>query len=104
MPTQVNFEMFYAPVNGHWRLFGLSVSFGQAAPAAPDTPDHAASAVGTALTGMERSEIRVRAAWRDRFRPPTQRIPLAGAAEKVVLRCARSVIPCMCLIPLGWVM
>jgi hypothetical protein len=44
VPTQVNFEMLYAPVNGHWRLFGLSVSFGQAAPAAPQTPDHAASA------------------------------------------------------------
>jgi hypothetical protein len=35
VPTQVNFELAYAPVGGRWRLFGLSVSFGQAAPAAP---------------------------------------------------------------------
>jgi hypothetical protein len=35
VPTQVNFELIYAPVGGRWRLFGLSVSFGQAAPAAP---------------------------------------------------------------------
>jgi hypothetical protein len=35
VPTQVNFELGYAPVGGRWRLFALSVSFGQAAPAAP---------------------------------------------------------------------
>ena len=28
VPTQVNFELLYAPVGGRWRLFGLSVSFG----------------------------------------------------------------------------
>jgi hypothetical protein len=38
VPTQVNFEMAYAPVGGRWRLFALSVSFGQAAPAAPQAP------------------------------------------------------------------
>jgi hypothetical protein len=38
VPTQVNFELLYAPVGGRWRLFGLSVSFGQAAPAAPQPP------------------------------------------------------------------
>ena len=35
VPTQVNFELAYAPVGGRWRLFGLSVSFGQAAPQPP---------------------------------------------------------------------
>ena len=35
VPTQVNFELAYAPIAGRWRLFALSVSFGQAAPAAP---------------------------------------------------------------------
>ena len=35
VPTQVNFELIYAPVNGRWRLFALGVSFGQATPAAP---------------------------------------------------------------------
>jgi hypothetical protein len=38
VPPQVNFEMLYAPVGGRWKLFGLSVSFGQAAPAAPQPP------------------------------------------------------------------
>jgi hypothetical protein len=28
VPTQVNFELLYAPVNRQWRLFGVSVSFG----------------------------------------------------------------------------
>jgi hypothetical protein len=28
VPTQVNFELLYAPVDGRWRLFGLSVSDG----------------------------------------------------------------------------
>lgn len=35
VPTQVNFEMAFAPVDGRWRVFALSVSFGQAAPTAP---------------------------------------------------------------------
>ena len=35
VPSQVNFELIYAPVDGQWRLFGISVSIGQAAPAAP---------------------------------------------------------------------
>ena len=35
VPAQVNFELMYAPVDGQWRLFGISVSIGQAAPAAP---------------------------------------------------------------------
>ena len=39
VPTQVNFEMAVAPVDRQWRLFGLSVSFGQAAPVAPPSPE-----------------------------------------------------------------
>jgi len=35
VPTQVNFELPYASVNRQWRLFGVSVSLGQAAPVAP---------------------------------------------------------------------
>ncbi len=46
VPTQVNFELLYAPVDGRWRLFGLSVSFGQAAPAAPAPPPGAAPQAG----------------------------------------------------------
>jgi hypothetical protein len=35
VPTQVNFELVFAPVNGQWRLYGISVNLGQAVPAAP---------------------------------------------------------------------
>jgi len=48
VPTQVNFELAYAPVGGRWRLFGLSVTFGQAAPTAPEPPPAAASPQGKA--------------------------------------------------------
>jgi hypothetical protein len=39
VPTQVNFDLSFAPVNGQWRLFGISVSIGQTAPAAPTPPE-----------------------------------------------------------------
>lgn len=39
VPTQVNFEMAFAPVDRQWRLFGVSVSFGQASPVAPPSPE-----------------------------------------------------------------
>ena len=38
VPSQVNFELAFAPVSGQWRLFGISVSIGQSAPAAPEPP------------------------------------------------------------------
>jgi len=41
-PTQVNFELAYVPVDRQWRLFGISVSFGQAAPVAPQAEEHPA--------------------------------------------------------------
>jgi len=39
VPSQVNFELAFAPVNAQWRLIGISVSIGQMAPTAP--PDSA---------------------------------------------------------------
>ena len=36
VPTQVNFELLFAPVNRQWRLFGLSVNFSEGGPVAPD--------------------------------------------------------------------
>jgi hypothetical protein len=39
VPSQVNFELLYAPVDGQWRLFGISVSVGQAGPVAPAPPE-----------------------------------------------------------------
>jgi hypothetical protein len=38
VPSQVNFELIFAPVDGQWRLFGISVSVGQSAPVAPPAP------------------------------------------------------------------
>jgi hypothetical protein len=39
VPSQVNFDLLFAPVSGQWRLFGISVSIGQMAPAAPPPPE-----------------------------------------------------------------
>jgi hypothetical protein len=39
VPNQVNFDLLFAPVNGQWRLFGISVSIGQSGPAAPTPPE-----------------------------------------------------------------
>ena len=47
VPSQVNFELLFAPVDGQWRVFGVSLSVGQSAPvvsqrqtapAKPNTP------------------------------------------------------------------
>ncbi len=38
VPSQVNFDLAFAPVNGQWRLFGISVQIGQSGPAAPEPP------------------------------------------------------------------
>lgn len=38
VPAQVNFELLFAPVNGQWRMFGLSVGLASSAPAAPTPP------------------------------------------------------------------
>ena len=35
VPSQVNFELLFAPVDGQWRLFGISVKVGSSAPVAP---------------------------------------------------------------------
>lgn len=38
VPTQVNFELAFAPVEGQWRLFGVSVGLGSSSPTAPAPP------------------------------------------------------------------
>jgi hypothetical protein len=43
VPTQVNFDLAFAAVNGQWRLFGISVALGHAEPAAPEPPPQAAA-------------------------------------------------------------
>jgi hypothetical protein len=42
VPAQVKFELAYAPVDGQWKLFGISVGLGQSGPAAPPAPQAAA--------------------------------------------------------------
>ncbi len=37
VPSQVNFELVYAPVNGQWRLFGIGVTIGQMTPTPPES-------------------------------------------------------------------
>ena len=39
VPSQVNFDLTFAPVNGQWRLFGISVGVGSSAPVAPAPPE-----------------------------------------------------------------
>lgn len=41
VPTQVNFELSFAPVSSQWRLFGISVNLGSSAPVAPTPPQAA---------------------------------------------------------------
>jgi len=38
VPMQVNFELLYAPVDGKWRPFGISVRLASSAPVAPAAP------------------------------------------------------------------
>jgi hypothetical protein len=47
VPSQVNFELVFAPVNAQWRLFGISVSIGQSGPTAPPEPPSAPTAETT---------------------------------------------------------
>ena len=37
-PEQINFDVAYAPVNGQWKLFGISVGLAHTGPAAPEQP------------------------------------------------------------------
>ena len=50
-PTQINFELVYAPVNRQWRLFGISVALGQATPMAPPAPEPPSPAAAPAPSG-----------------------------------------------------
>jgi hypothetical protein len=43
VPTQVNFDLIYAPVNGQWRLFGIAVNLGSSAPVPPAPPPNPAA-------------------------------------------------------------
>jgi len=53
VPTQVNFDLSFAPVNGQWRLFGISVSIGQSGPIAPEPPSPVAQKQPPASTAKQ---------------------------------------------------
>ncbi|CCJ06422.1 hypothetical protein [Methylocystis sp. SC2] len=56
VPTQIRFELLYAPVQSQWKLFGLSVSLGSSAPVAPsDAPAPSAAAQPKGGTGLRPS-------------------------------------------------
>jgi hypothetical protein len=61
VPTQVNFELMYAPVDGQWKLFGISVNLGQAAPSAPNPQLAAPSPAGSAAAPKAKSAKRAAA-------------------------------------------
>jgi hypothetical protein len=50
VPSQVNFELLFAPVDGQWRVFGVSLSVGQSAPVAPSAPE---AQVGKAVVSQK---------------------------------------------------
>jgi hypothetical protein len=52
VPSQVNFELMFAPVEGQWRVFGVSLSVGQSAPVAPAAPE---AAPGKAVVSQKQS-------------------------------------------------
>jgi hypothetical protein len=47
VPLQLNFELLFQPVEGRWKLFGVSVNVGQSGPAAP-LPEPAPAAAAAA--------------------------------------------------------
>lgn len=65
VPNQVNFDLSFAPVNGQWRLFGISVGVGSSAPVAPEPPSP----------------------------PSTQKQPLASAAKPPAAKPAATIQP-----------
>lgn len=69
VPTQVNFELAYAPVNGQWRLFGISVNLGSSAPVPPAAPPPAAPAAAAAKSNAAPAAPKAPAA------PPKQPAP-----------------------------
>ncbi len=50
VPAQVKFELLYAPVDGQWRLFGVSVGLVGSGPAAPAPAPSPAAAAPQAAT------------------------------------------------------
>jgi hypothetical protein len=61
-PEQVNFDVAFAPVNGQWKLFGISVGLAHTGPSAPPAPP------GPEIEGQRAEE-----AWRPLGQPQATR-------------------------------
>jgi len=55
VPSQVNFELLFTPVEGQWRVFGVSLSVGQSAPVAPPAPE---APPGKAVVSQKQSPLK----------------------------------------------
>jgi hypothetical protein len=47
VPTQLNFELLFAPADRQWKVFGIAVNLGSGVPQAPDNPAPSAPAAST---------------------------------------------------------
>ena len=59
VPEQINFELLYAPVDGRWRPFGISVRIASSSPAAPmPSAPVAAAAAPAGMARVDQSKKR----------------------------------------------
>jgi hypothetical protein len=77
VPTQVNFELAFAPVNGQWRLFGLSVNLGSSAPVPPAPPPPPAAAKTTPPPAAKSAAAPAKPPAARPAAPPTPLVPPA---------------------------
>lgn len=86
VPSQVNFELLFAPVDGRWKVFGISVNVGSSTPVAPMPPaqPHAAPASPPKVENKAQPKPEVRRQEPAKAKPKgegnTER-PAAGVAE-----------------------
>ena len=58
VPAQVKFELAYAPVDGQWKLFGISVGLGQSGPAPAPAPVAAAPAPAPTAAAVRKPKLK----------------------------------------------
>jgi hypothetical protein len=88
-PLQTNFDLLFAPVEGRWRLFGISLNLGQSAPSAPvvETPPEKPPETSSGPKAETRSEAKPEAkpaaapARSPPRRTPPQRPPARAPAQ-----------------------
>ena len=60
VPTQVNFDLLFAPTNRQWRLFGISINLTQGGPVAPEVAPEQAEPVSEEPPVAPTPQVRVR--------------------------------------------